>query len=155
MLKRWLKYLPAGLLLAAVVLVLAWLMRPRSFAEFAPAEHVAEVYLYTTSVHVDGHELYEAWPDREEVEPLLNLLEPGMLRFKSRSRQIEWEPEETLFHLAFVCEQEDGRTEVVGIDLCTDGMVYIHHSWLGFIGYRLSCDMDAIESELMRLLGIA
>ena len=153
MLKRWLRWLPLGMLLAAMVLGFAWLKSPRNFSEFVPVEQVVEIYLYTTSAQAGEHKLYEARPERREAESLLTLLEPGTLRFKTRTRSILWDAEETLFNLAFVCAQEDGRTEIVGLDLCSDGMAYFHHSWLGFLGYRLSgCDMDAVEAELLRLL---
>ena len=40
-------------------------------------------------------------------------------------------------------------------NLCTDGMVYVHHDWLGYIRYRLTgCDMDAVESALLALPGM-
>ena len=156
MLKRWLRYLPAGLILAAAVLALVWLVRPRSFTEFAPVEQSTEFYIYTTSAQVGGHEFREARPDREEIAPLLELLETGTLRLKGRARNIMWDAEETLFSLSFCHIEGTGWVEDAGFDLCTDGMVYTHHDWLGFLAYELrGCDMDPIEAELLRLLGIS
>lgn len=156
MLKRWLRYLPAGLLLAAAVLVLVWLTRPQSFLEFAPVEASTDFYIYTTSAQVGGHEFREARPGREEMAPLLELLETGTLRLKGRARNIVWDAEETLFSLSFCRIEGNGWLEDAGFDLCTDGMVYMHHDRLGFLTYELSgCDMDAIKAELLRLLGIS
>ena len=74
MLKRWLRCLPAGMLLAAVVLVLVWLAHPRDFLEFAPVEQSTDFYIYTTSAD-EIHKFREARPDRNEIAPLLELLE--------------------------------------------------------------------------------
>lgn len=155
MLKRWLKYLPAGLLLAAAVLVLVWLGRPRSFGEFAPVEASTEFYIYTTSAQTGGHEFREARPGREEIALLLALLEEGNLRLTGRSRFIQWDAGETLFNLSFYHGEDDRWVEDAGFDLCTDGTVYVHRDRLGYLHYRLtSCDMDAIEAELFRILDI-
>lgn len=155
MLKRWLNYLPAGLLLAAAVFVLMWLVRPQSFGEFAPVEQSTEFYIYTTGAGTT-HELREAWPDQEEIAPLLALLENGIFRLKGRSRFIQWDAEETLFNLSFYHGEGDRWVEDADFDLCTDGMVYVHRGWLGYLHYQLTgCDMDAVEAELLRLLGIS
>lgn len=154
MLKRWLQCLPAGLLLAAVVLTLVWLSQPRSFSDFFRVEQSTEFYIYTTSAGTH-HELFEARPDREGIASLLELLETGSLRLKGRSRTIMWDAEETLFHLSFYHGEGDQWIEDADFDLCTDGMVYVHHDWLGYLHYQLTgCDMDAVEVELSRLLGL-
>jgi len=156
MLKRWLKCLPAGMVLAAVVLTLLWLGRPQSFAEFAPVEQSSEFYIYTTSAQTGSHEFREARPDLEEMTLLLELLETGSLRLKGRSRFIQWDAEETLFHLSFYHGEDDRWVEDAGFDLCTDSMVYVHHDWLGYLHYQLTgCEMDAVETELLRLLSIS
>lgn len=46
--------------------------------------------------------------------------------------------------------------EGADFDLCTDGMVYVHHDWLGYLRYRLTgCDMEQVDAALTRLLNIA
>ena len=49
MLKRWLRCLPAGFLLAALVLLLLWLNQPRSFSEVAGIEENTVFSVYTTA----------------------------------------------------------------------------------------------------------
>ena len=103
-----------------------------------------------------GHEFREVRPDREEIAPLLELLEPGSLRLKGRFRSIAWDAQETLFSLSFSHTEGSDWVEDAGFELCTDGTAYVHRDWLGYLHYRLSgCDMDAVETELLRLLGIS
>ena len=147
MLRRWLRYLPAGILLAAVVLALVWLARPRSFGEVISLEPAAEYSILAT----DTGETWEAWPSQAEMESLLELLREGTLRLDGRSRSLAWGTEETMYRLYFY--DEAGLPE--DFYLCTDGTVHIWHERLDFVHYQLNgCDMAALEAELSRLLGM-
>ena len=153
MLKRWFRYLPAGLILAALTMALVWIARPHGFLDIMPMEQATSFYVWTTS---GQGQFYDAHPDREELEPLLELLEPAKLRLESRNSRIKWDRDEWYF--GFSCSRPEGGgwVEVAGFDLGTDGMVYTYHDRLGTLDYQLTdCDMDAIEAELLRLLGIS
>ena len=148
--QRWLRCLPAGILLAAMVLAVAWVMRPQSFAELIPMEQAAKFSIHTTGSR-EQHADWEAWPERAEIEPLLELLQDGTLRLSGRSQGLEWGTEETMYRL--YSYREDGLPE--DFYLCTDGMVYIWHERIGFVHYRLSgCDMEAVSAQLEQMLGM-
>jgi len=151
MLKRWLQYLPAGFLLAAVVLAVIWLVRPRLFVDVIRTEQAVEFSILCTSNAGGQHTNREAWLSQEEIEPLLELLQGGTLRFDSRSPALEWATGETMYRL--FAYRADGLPE--DFYLCTDGMIHVWHDRVGFLHYRLiGCDMDAVETELSRLLGM-
>ena len=150
--QRWLHCLPAGLILAALVLLIVWLVQPRAFSDVIRSDGADEFYVYTSSVETE-HELLSARPNREEMEPLLDLLKEGTLRLTGRARMIQWQIEDTLYHLSF-CHGEDGVwVQDASFDLCTDGMVYISHDWLGYLCYELNgCDMEAVSAHLEQIL---
>lgn len=152
--QRWLRCLPAGLILAALVLLIAWLVQPRAFSNVIHSDGAEEFYIYTSSVDTE-HELLSGRPNREEMEPLLDLLKEGTLRLTGRSRMIQWQTEDTLYHLSF-CHEENGMwVQDASFDLCTDGMAYISHDWLGYLCYELSgCDMEAVSFQLEQMLGM-
>ena len=153
------KMLTSKQMIAALVAVLSvclfiGLLYSQPFADFANADESTAFYIYTTSAGA-GHEFQESRPSREEMAPLLELLEAGSLRLAGRSRYIQWESEDALYRL-FFCHEENGVwVQDADFNLCTDGMVYVHHDWLGYIRYRLTgCDMDAVESALLALPGM-
>lgn len=154
--------LVAGLFLAAV-LTLVWTARPRSFLEVFPMDQAESFYVWTSSGQY--HEklvFYDAYPEREELEPLLELLEPGKLRLvKCAPRGRSGIPiNRGAWYFGFSCSSRDGDgwIETAGFDLCTDGRVETYQSWCRpwpiWIYQMSDCDMNAIESELMRLLDI-
>lgn len=154
--------LVAGLFLAAL-LTLVWMARPRSFLDVFPVDEAESIYVWTSSGQY--HEklvFYDAHPEREELEPLLELLEPGKLRLvKCASRGNSYGPlDRNEWYFGFSCSSPDGAgwIEIAGFELGTDGRVDAYESWCKpwtNWTYQLSgCDMDAIEAELLRLLGI-
>ena len=152
--ERWLRCLPAGLILAALVLAAVWLTQPRAFSNVIRSDGATEFYVYTSAVE-NGHELLSARPDREGMEPLLDLLNEGTLRLRGRTRTIQWQMEDTLYHLSFYHGEEDLWVQDASFALCTDGMVYISHDWLGYLCYELTgCDMEAADTCLMQMLGM-
>ena len=152
--QRWLRCLPVGLILAALVLLIVWLVQPRSFSDVIRSDGAEEFYVYTSSVETE-RELLSARPNREEMEPLLDLLKEGTLRLTGRSRTIQWQIEDTLYHLSFYHGENGMWVQDASFDLCTDGMVYISHDWLGYLCYELSgCDMGAIGAQLEQMLGM-
>ena len=74
--QRWLRCLPAGLILPALVLLIVWLVQPRAFSDVIRSGGAEEFYVYTSSVETE-HELLSVRPNREEMEPLLDLLKEG------------------------------------------------------------------------------
>ena len=152
--QRWLHCLPAGLILAALVLLIAWLVQPRAFSDVIHSDGAEEFYVYTSSVETE-HELLSGRPNREEMEPLLDLLKEGTLRLTGRSRMIQWQIEDTLYHLSFYHGEDGMWVQDASFDLCTDGMIYISHDRLGYLCYELSgCDMEAVSSQLEQMLGM-
>ena len=150
--RKWLRCLPAGLILAALVLVIAWLVQPRAFSDVIHSDGADEFYVYTSSVETE-HELLSDRPNREEMEPLLALLKEGTLRLTGRSRMIQWQIEDTLYHLSFYHGEDGVWVQDASFDLCTDGMVYISHDWLGYLCYELNgCDMEAVDAQLEQIL---
>ena len=141
-----------GILLLTVILALAWMERPRDFLDVQPMDQAEKFYVWTTS-----GQFSDTHPQREEMEPLLELLESAKLRPKSRGSRMEWDGNER--HFGFSCSRPDGIgwVEVAGFDLYIDdstGRVYFYHRWWDSIEYQLTdCDMHAIEAELLRLLG--
>jgi len=150
--QRWLHCLPAGLILAALVLLIVWLVQPRALSNVIRSDGADEFYVYTSSVETE-HELLSARPNREEMEPLLDLLKEGTLRLTGRSRMIQWQIEDTLYHLSFYLGEDGVWVQDASFDLCTDGMVYISHDWLGYLCYELNgCDMEAVSAHLEQIL---
>lgn len=152
--RRWLRCLPAGLILAALVLVIAWLVQPRAFSDVIHSDGADEFYIYTSEVETE-HELLSARPEREEMEPLLDLLKEGTLRLTGRSRMIQWQVEDNLYHLSFYHGEDGMWVQDASFDLCTDGRVFVSHDWLGYLCYDLSgCDLDAVDARLAQMLGM-
>ena len=152
--QRWLRCLPAGLVLAAVVLLIVWLVQPRPFSNVIHSDGAVEFYIYTSQVETE-HELLSARPDREEMEPILDLLKEGTLRLTGRTRILQWQSEDTLYHLSFYHGEEDVWVQDASFELCTDGMIYVSHDWLGYLCYELrGCDMEAINGRLEQMLGM-
>ena len=150
--QRWLHCLPAGLILAALVLLIVWLVQPRAFSDVIRSDGADEFYVYTSSVETE-HELLSDRPNREEMEPLLDLLKEGTLRLTGRSRMIQWQIEDTLYHLSFYHGEDGVWVQDASFDQCTDGMVYISHDWLGYLCYELNgCDMEAVSAHLEQIL---
>ena len=54
--QRWLRCLPSGLILAALVLLIVWLVQPRAFSDVIRSDGAEEFYVYTSSVETE-HEL--------------------------------------------------------------------------------------------------
>ena len=152
--QRWLRCLPAGLVLAALVLAIVWLVQPRAFSDVIHSDNAVEFYIYTTDFETD-HELLSARPQREEMEPLLDLLKEGTLRLTGRTLILRWQSEDTLYHLSFYHGEDGLWVQDASFGLCTDGMVYVPHDWLGYLCYELTgCDMEAINAQLGQMLGM-
>ena len=151
---RWLRCLPAGLVLAAVVLLIVWLVQPRPFSNVIHSDGAVEFYIYTSQVETE-HELLSARPDREEMEPILDLLKEGTLRLTGRTRILQWQIEDTLYHLSFYHGEDGVWVQDASFELCTDGMVYVPRDRLGYLCYELrGCDMEAVGKQLEQLLGM-
>lgn len=152
--QRWLRCLPVGLILAALVLVIAWLVQPRAFSDVIRSDGAEEFYLYTSEVETE-HELLSARPNREEMEPILDLLKEGTLRLTGRSRMIQWQAEDNLYHLSFYHGEDGMWVQDASFDLCADGRIFVSHDWLGYLCYDLSgCDLDAVDARLAQMLGM-
>ena len=153
--KKWtINKVIAVLAVVLAVCLLVGALYAQPFADFAKVDRATEFYIYTTSAGA-GHVFQESRPSRQEMAALLELLEVGSLRLDGRSRYIRWEGEDALYHLSFYYEENGVWDQDANFDLCTDGMVYVHHQWLGYICYRLTgCDMDAVETALMTLPGM-
>lgn len=152
--QRWLRCLPVGLILAALVLVIAWLVQPRAFSDVIRSDGAEEFYLYTSEVETE-HELLSARPNREEMEPILDLLKEGTLRLTGRSRMIQWQAEDNLYHLSFYHGEDGMWVQDASFDLCTDGRIFVSHDWLGYLCYELSgCDIEAVDARLAQMLGM-
>ena len=152
--RKWLRCLPAGLILAALVLVIAWLVQPRAFSDVIRSDGADEFYIYTSEVETE-HELLSARPEREEMEPLLDLLKEGTLRLTGRSRMIQWQAEDNLYHLSFYHGEDGMWVQDASFALCIDGRVFVSHDWLGYLCYELSgCDLDAVDARLAQMLGM-
>lgn len=156
MLKRWLRCLPAGFLLAAVVLLLLWLNQPRSFSEVAGVGENSYFSVYTID-NTPQRELMEAWPEREEIEPLLSLLESGEVHWKGFRRNITWEADQSLYHLYVDTWSPEGDWQGnTGLALRSDGMLYKTVGEWGYLWYEVSgCDLPAVLAELEALTGMA
>lgn len=152
--QRWLRHLPAGLILAALVLVIAWLVQPRAFSDVIHSDGAEEFYVYTSEVETE-HELLSARPTRAEMEPILDLLKEGTLRLTGRSRIIQWQMEDNLYHLSFYHGEDGMWVQDASFDLCTDGRIFITHDCLGYLCYDLrGCDLEGIDALLAQMLGM-
>lgn len=153
------RYILWSLAAALAVLALAWVFRPRSFADFSNMEQATDFYIVSRDSAMD---LLESRPDREEIGPLLDLLAEASIRPYGRSRTITWDTEEGLYlyDLYFNHVEEDRWALDARFFLRSDGMLYmplqIGDLSLGYVSYQLSgCDMGAVDTELRRLLGMA
>ena len=72
--ERWLRCLPAGLLLAAIVLGVIWLAQPRAFLRFAPLDAATEIHIFTTDAGA-VHALQEARPSQAELVGITDIPE--------------------------------------------------------------------------------
>lgn len=152
--QRWLRCLPAGLLLAALVLAVVWLMRPGAFLRFAPLDDATDIHLYTMDAGV-GHAFREARPSQEELQPLLEALSGAEVKLAGRSRNIQWRQEDTLYSL-FAGHEEDGAWVMdADLDICTDGYIYVYKGWLGNLRYRLTDrHVAGVNAALAELVGM-
>jgi len=152
--QRWLRCLPAGLLLAALVLGAIWLAQPRAFLQFAPLDRSTEIHVHTTDAG-EIHAFQEARPSQTELQPLLEELTPSRVKLAGRSRNIRWQKEDTLYSL-FAGHDEVGAWVVdAHFDFCTDGNLYVHKGWLGYLRYELiDCDLERVNAALAELMGI-
>ena len=153
MLKRWLHYLPAGLILAALVMAAVWLTLPRSFPDVFNLGENCALYVHTWQ---EGR-LYESQPEQEEAEPLLMLLKTGEVRLKGFRRIIAAEPNQDLYHVNIDAYSSDGHwIGSIHLIVRSDGMLYKTAGNWGYFWYELSgCDMDAVLAELEALPGMA
>ena len=152
--QRWLRCLPAGLLLAAMVLCAVWLVQPRTFLTFAPLDKATEIHIFTTDAG-ETHRLQEARPTQAELQPLLEVLSDAEVKLVGRSRNIQWQTEDTLYRL-FAGHDENGTWYVdADLDLCTDGSLYVYKGWIGHLRYQLvNCDLNQVNVALAELVGI-
>ena len=107
------KMLTIKQMIAALVAVLSvclfiGLLYSQPFADFANADESTAFYIYTTSAGA-GHEFQQSRPSREEMAPLLELLEAGSLRLAGRSRYIQWESEDALYRLFAIYGDRDSK----------------------------------------------
>ena len=156
MLKRWLRCLPAGLILAALVMALVWLTLPRSFADVAGLGERSELYVHTWDAEAP-HEVRESQPEPEAAESLLALLKSGSVRLKGFRRTIYWEKDQSLYHLQLHAYSAEGEWQgATHLALRSDGMLYKTAGEWGYLWYELSgCDMNAVLAELEALPGMA
>ena len=159
--KKRTQYLFGGLVLALVLLTLAWAFRPRSFADFSNMEQATDFSVYPINMGAE-HEFREARPDREEIGPLLDLLAEASMRLDGRCWWITTDPSEgqVLYHFCLTHIERNHWALDAQFNLCSDGMLYtplyIGDLSLGYARYQLSgCDMDAVCAEIQRLLGMA
>lgn len=148
--------LARGLLIALAILAIAWVLRPRSFADVTGMERATDFYITSRDSAMD---LLESRPSREEIGPLLALLDRGTLRFQGRQRHIEWTDSQRLYHVYFDRAEEGQWVSGTRFSLRSDGALYmplyVGDLSLGYTWYQLSgCDMDAVNAELQRLLGM-
>lgn len=155
----WRRYIPWGMAAMLVVLALAWVLRPRSFADFSNMEQATVFYIVARDSNMN---LLESRPDREEIGPLLDLLAGASIRAVGRDRTITWDAEKGiyLYHIYFNHVEVDHLALEARFELRSDGMLYtplyIGNLSLGYARYRISgCDMGAVNAELQRLLGMA
>lgn len=152
--QRWLRCLPAGFLLAAIVLGIVWLAQPRAFLRFAPLDEATEIHIYTTDAG-EAHKLQEARPSQAELRPLLEVLSGAEVKLEGRSRNIQWRGEDTLYSLFAGHDENDTWVVDADFDLCTDGSLYVYKGWLGHLRYRLTgCDLERVNAALTELVGI-
>ena len=72
-----------------------------------------------------------------------------------RSRMIQWQAEDNLYHLSFYHGEDGMWVQDASFALCTDGRVFVSHDWLGYLCYDLSgCDLDAVDARLAQMLGM-
>lgn len=157
--RTWRCYIPCGIAAMLVILALAWVLRPRSGVDFFNMEQATDFYIVARNSNMD---LLESRPDREEIGPLLDLLAGTSIRADGGDRTITWDTKEGiyLYHIYFNHVEEDHWALDARFSLRSDGMLYtplyIGNMSLGYVRYRLSdCDMDAVNAELQRLLGMA
>lgn len=146
--------------MALVLLTLAWAFRPRSFADFSNMEQATDFSVYPINIGADGFRA--ARPDREEIDPLLDLLAEASMSLNGRCRWIMTDPSEgqVLYRFCLTHIEENHWVLDAQFNLCSDGMLYtplyIGDLSLGYARYQLSgCDMDAVCAEIQRLLGMA
>ena len=86
---------------------------------------------------------------------MLEALSGAEVKLAGRSRNIMWQQEDTLYRV-FAGHDENGAWVVdADFDICTDGFLYVHKGWLGYLQYRLTgCDPEQVNAALAELVGI-
>lgn len=142
------------LVLIPVALTLYAKLWSQSFYDFAHLDRATRLYI--VSVRSIEEDIPQVTLEKEEFQPLVNVIGNATVRFDGRSRFVRWDATDNKYDLYFQHYENNESVLDADIALCSDGMMYVHlGARLGHLRYRLEkCDIDAVAVVLDDLLGI-
>lgn len=142
------------LVLVPVALTLYAKLWSQSFYDFAHLDRATRLYI--VSVRSIEEDIPQVTLEKEEFQPLVNVIGNATVRFDGRSRFVRWDATDNKYDLYFQHYENNESVLDADIALCSDGMMYVHlGARLGHLRYRLEkCDIDAVAVVLDDLLGI-
>lgn len=142
------------LVLVPIALTLYAKLWSQSFYDFAHLDRATRLYI--VSARNITEDIPQVTLEKEEFQPLVDVLGNATVRFDGRSRFVRWDAADNSYDLYF--QHYENNEPVLGADiaLCSDGLIYVHLGpQLGHLRYRLeNCDMDAVAAVLDALLRI-
>lgn len=141
-------------LVAILALILFAKLWSQSFYDFAHLDKATRLYI--VSPRNITEDIPQVTLEKEEFQPLIDVLENATVHFDGRSRFVRWDAADNNYDLYFQHYENNDTVLDADIALCSDGMMYVHlGARLGHLRYRLeNCDIDAVTAVLDDLLGI-
>ena len=156
MLKRWLRYLLPGILLAALMTTFVWMQLPQSFQKIIGFDEDCIFY-----VHADDaesiHEIRNSPPEQAAMKPLPVSLKNCTLRRWGYRRTIDPAPGESVYFLRVHAYSPDGEwMGEIPVALRSGGMLYKSCGKKGYLWYGISDhDIGAVRKDLRELWSMA
>ena len=142
------------LVLIPVALTLYAKLWSQSFYDFAHLDRATRLYI--VSARNITEDIPQVTLEKEEFQPLVDVLGNATVRFDGRSRFVRWDAADNSYDLYFQHYENNEPVLDADIALCSDGLIYVHLGpRLGHLRYRLeNCDMDAVAAVLDAFLRI-
>lgn len=142
------------LVLIPVTLALYANLWSQSFYDFAHLDSATRLYI--VSARSIEEDIPQVILEKEEFQPLVDVLGNATVRFDGRSRFVRWDAADNSYDLYFQHYENNEPVLDADIALCSDGLIYVHLGpRLGHLRYRLeNCDMDAVAAVLDAFLRI-
>lgn len=143
-------YIAIATVLTAILVMLVSFAKlwSQSFYDFAHLDQATRLYI--SSVRNIEEPIPQVILEKEEFQPLVDVLGSATVRFEGRSRFVRWDAADNCYDLYFQHYENNETVLDADIALCSDGLMYVHlgshlGAQLGHLRYRLeNCNIDAV-----------